>query len=187
MATQQQTATTSPDNEAVDILRSGGVVTCPTEGVFGLSCLPGNEAAVRRLLEIKQRAADKGLILIAADKEQLRDWIDVAVDSIPEPTPEQAITWVVPAAARVSELVRGAHSTIAVRITTNPVAANLCRQLDSPLTSTSANLAGRPTITDAAELQREFGARVDYIVPGECGPTSGPSSIIDLASGQQLR
>lgn len=173
--------------QAVDVLRAGGVVTCPTEGVFGLSCLPDNEDAVAKLLAIKQRKAAKGLILIAAHRDQLSEWIAAAVDTIPAPTPEQAITWIVPAATRVSELIRGQHSTIAVRITTNPVAAELCRAVDSPLTSTSANLAGQPTISDANELQREFGARVDYIVPGKCGPTSGPSTIIDLATGKQLR
>jgi len=172
---------------AVDVLRDGGVVTCPTEGVFGLSCLPADTRAVTRLLEIKQREPAKGLILIAAEKDQLRDWIAIAPETIPDPTNDQAITWVVPAATSVAELVRGKHSTLAIRITTNPVAADLCRAVDSPLISTSANLAGKPTIVDAEELQREFGGRVDYIVPGECGPTSGPSAIIELASGQQLR
>ena len=51
--------------KAVEVLRNGGVVTCPTEGVFGLSCLPADAAAVQRLLDIKQREASKGLILIA--------------------------------------------------------------------------------------------------------------------------
>ena len=173
--------------QAVTVLRDGGVVTCPTEGVFGLSCLPGNLQAVTKLLEIKQREAAKGLILIGATKQQFSDWVAIDPQTIPDPESDQAITWIVPAASGVSELLRGEHSTIAVRVTTNPVAAALCHAVDSPLTSTSANLAGQPTITDPEELQREFGARVDYIVPGECGPTSGPSAIIDLASRQQLR
>lgn len=172
---------------AIEVLRDGGVVTCPTEGVFGLSCLPDNPAAVRRLLEIKHRDAAKGLILIAAEAGQLHDWIAIPAHRIPRPTPDRAITWVVPAAAGVSELVRGEHSTIAVRITTNPTAAKLCAAIKSPLTSTSANLAGQPTISDSAELHRLFAGRVDYIVPGECGPSSGPSTIIDLESGKQLR
>lgn len=172
---------------AVDVLRSDGVITCPTEGVFGLSCLPDSTAAVQRLLDIKQRDAAKGLILIAANAQQLSDWIAVSVDDIPEPNPEQAITWIVPAAANVSELVRGKHSSVAVRITSNPIASALCRAVNSPLTSTSANLAGQPTIMDTAELHRAFASRVDYIVPGDCGPATGPSSIIDLESGKQLR
>ena len=173
--------------KAVEVLHGGGVVTCPTEGVFGLSCLPANAAAVQRLLDIKQRHASKGLILIAANREQLRDWIAVSPDEIPEPTGDTAITWLVPAAEQVSELVRGEHPKLAVRITTNPTARDLCAAAGSPLVSTSANLAGEPTVRDSAELSREFAGRVDYIVPGECGPLSGPSHIIDLESGTRLR
>ncbi len=104
-------------SRAADVLLGGGVITCPTEGVFGLSCMPDNAAAIRRLLELKQRDAAKGLILIAASKQQLRDWIGVTPDDIPDPLPKQAITWIVPAAEGVSQLVRGEHSGIAVRIT----------------------------------------------------------------------
>jgi L-threonylcarbamoyladenylate synthase len=87
----------------------------------------------------------------------------------------------------VSELVRGEHSGIAVRITSNPTAQALCVATDSPLISTSANLAGEATVDDSAILHRTFGERVDYVVPGECGPASGPSEIIDLLTGKQLR
>ncbi|MGI9200131.1 MAG: L-threonylcarbamoyladenylate synthase [Woeseiaceae bacterium] len=176
-----------PIAQAVDILRKGGVITCPTEGVFGLSCLPDNAGAVQRLLDIKQRDVAKGLILIAASKDQLRDWVAVATDDIPDPKPDLAITWIVPASENVSALVRGEHAGIAVRITSNPVARELCAAAESPLVSTSANLAGEPTVTDRAALSREFAGRVDYIVPGECGPLSGPSEIIDLESGRKLR
>ena len=173
--------------QAAEVLRGGGVITCPTEGVFGLSCLPSDPAAVTRLLEIKQRDPAKGLILIAAAGEQLRDWIAIVPEDIPEPTPEQAVTWLVPAAKNASPLVRGEHQSIAVRITTNPIARELCAAVGSALISTSANLSGETTVTDSAALSREFAGRVDYIVPGECGPTTGPSAIIDLESGRKLR
>lgn len=172
---------------AVAVLRDGGVISCPTEGVFGLSCLPDNLHAVQRLLSIKQRDAAKGLILIAAFHEQLADWIAIPTDDLPEPDPQQPITWVVPAAAGVSRLIRGEHSGIAVRITLNPAARALCLAIASPLVSTSANLAGAPVASSHAELRREFAGRVDYILPGDCGPASGPSEIRDLLSGAQLR
>lgn len=176
-----------PIKLAANILREGGVITCPTEGVFGLSCLPHIDSAVERLLAIKQREADKGLILIAADRDQLQDWIAIPAEKIPAPTTDRAITWLVAASDHVSTLVRGQHSRIAVRITSNPIARKICAAVDSPLVSTSANLAGEPTVRNSAELSREFAGRVDYIVPGECGPLSGPSTIIDLETGEKLR
>jgi len=174
-------------SRAAEVLLDGGVITCPTEGVFGLSCMPDKPAAVLRLLAIKQRDAAKGLILIAASKQQLRDWIAVAPEDIPDPQAERPITWIVPAAATVSELVRGEHSGIAVRITSNPTAQALCVATNSPLVSTSANIAGEATVDDSDTLHRKFGESVDYVLPGECGPASGPSEIIDLLTGKKLR
>jgi len=174
-------------SRAADILLGGGVITCPTEGVFGLSCMPDNSDALLRLLEIKQRDPAKGLILIAAAKGQLRDWIAIPAENIPDPLPDQAITWIVPAAAGVSQLVRGEHSGIAVRITTNATARSLCEAVGSPLISTSANVAGEATVSDSDAVHRKFVGRVDYVLPGECGSATGPSEIIDLESGKKLR
>lgn len=64
--------------KAADVLLEGGLVTCPTEGLFGLSCMPDDPLALLRLLKLKKRDPSKGLILIAADRAQLHDWIDLA-------------------------------------------------------------------------------------------------------------
>jgi L-threonylcarbamoyladenylate synthase len=174
-------------SRAADVLLGGGVITCPTEGVYGLSCMPDDDEAVARLLTIKQRDPAKGLILIAARKEQLAGWITIAADSIPDPNPLRPVTWIVPAAAGVSPLVRGEHSSLAVRISTNSIACALCNAVDSPLVSTSANVAGAPVVKNQVALRRKFAGRVDYIVPGDCGPADGPSEIRVLATGRQLR
>ena len=62
--------------KAARILCRGGVIAYPTEGVFGLGCLPGDSGAVQRLLDIKQRDAGKGLVLIVSDALQAADWIE---------------------------------------------------------------------------------------------------------------
>jgi L-threonylcarbamoyladenylate synthase len=174
-------------SRAAEVLLGGGVITCPTEGVFGLSCMPNDADAIHRLLAIKQREPAKGLILIAASSEQLRDWIAISPQDIPDPDPQQPITWIVKAAAHVSPLVRGDHDGIAVRITSNPIARALCEAVESPLVSTSANVAGEPVTSSQIVLRRKFAGSVDYVVPGDCGPAAGPSEIRDLTSGKQLR
>ena len=173
---------------AVDVLFRGGVIAYPTEGVYGLGCLPDDLRAVRRLIGIKQRDASKGFILIAAGAEQLDGWIDLpAGETLPEPDPSFPVTWIVPAGPQTSSLLCGGHPTIAVRLTTNPVAKALCEMADSPLVSTSANLSGKPAARNRFVLRRQFAHVVDYIVPGDCGPASGPSEIRDYASGRVLR
>ena len=173
---------------AADVLFRGGVIAYPTEGVFGLGCLPDDLPAVQRVIGIKRRDASKGLILIAATSAQLDGWIDLADGkALPEPDPSHPVTWIVPRGPRTSPLLCGEHASIAVRLTTNPVAKALCLATDSPLVSTSANLSGKPTARNRFVLRRQFAGVVDYIVPGDCGPASGPSEIRDYASGRVLR
>lgn len=179
---------TTPADTAAQMLRGGGVIAYPTEGVFGLGCLPDELTAVQRILHIKQRDPTKGLILIAADASQLDDWIELPYNSsLPNPEPNCPITWIVPAASRVSPAVRGNHDGIAVRVTTNPVAQAICLAVQSPIVSTSANLSGAAVAENQAALRRQFGGLVDYIVPGDCGPSAGPSEIRILATGEVLR
>lgn len=175
-------------SHAADVLLRGGVIAYPTEGVFGLGCLPSDEQAVTRVLDIKRRDAAKGLILIAATADQFDGWIDLPGGAaLPDPDPTYPITWIVPPGPNVTELLRGEHASLAVRITTNPTARALCLAVDSPLVSTSANLSGKPVARNRNGLQRQFGSIVDYVVPGDCGPASGPSEIRDLLSGKVLR
>jgi L-threonylcarbamoyladenylate synthase len=172
---------------AADVLLRGGVIAYPTEGVFGLGCMPDDEFAVARVVRIKERDATKGLILIAADQGQLEGWADLGDQALPDPDPAHPITWIVPPGPEVSPLLRGEHATIAVRITTNRVAKALCEIVDSPLVSTSANRSGKPVARNRFVLRRQFADLVDFIVPGDCGPASGPSEIRDYLSGKILR
>jgi L-threonylcarbamoyladenylate synthase len=173
---------------ATDVLLCGGVIAYPTEGVYGLGCLPDDLSAVRRVIGIKRRDASKGLILIAASTDQLDGWIVLPDgEALPDPDPSHPVTWIVPTGPKASPLLSGHHDTIAVRLTTNPVAKALCDAADSPLVSTSANLSGKPTARNRFVLRRQFADVVDYIVPGDCGPASGPSEIRDYASGRVLR
>lgn len=170
------------------IVRGGGVVAYPTEGVYGLGCLPENLQGVARILRIKQRSPAMGLLLIAASADQLEEWIDVrdAADRLAS-SPERPVTWIVPASPRVPWWITGEHEGVGVRITGNPVAAALCRAAGSALVSTSANLAGRAPARNRWVLCRRFHKRVDCIVPGRCGPATGPSEIRVLGTGEVIR
>jgi L-threonylcarbamoyladenylate synthase len=173
---------------AADTLLAGGVIAYPTEGVFGLGCLPDEPRALLRLLAIKGRAMEKGLILIAAEPKHLEGWVaDEDIGRLPPPDASRAITWIVRPGPETTALVTGANRGVAVRLTTNAVARDLCRAVSMPVTSTSANFSGRPVARNRYILQRQFSGRVDFIVPGHCGPGTGPSEIRELSSGKTLR
>ena len=173
---------------AADLLLAGGVIAYPTEGVFGLGCLPDDRAAVERILAIKHRDAGKGLILIAANAGQFEGWIDREhLEKIPHPDPRQPVTWICRPTSQVPAVVTGEHAGLAVRVTTNPVAAAICDAVGMPIVSTSANRSGHPVARNAFVLRRQFDRLVDYVVPGRCGPATGPSEIRDMESGRVLR
>ena len=180
----------TPYRAAVDALVRGGVVAYPTEAVFGLGCDPGNRDAVARLLVLKQRPVDKGLILIAADTAALQPWLaplTPALRARVEPTWPGPVTWLLPAAEDCPRDLRGDHDTLAVRVTAHPVAAALCRAWGGALVSTSANRAGDEPVRDAAALQPLFGDALDAVVAGDVGGDPRPSRILDARTGRTLR
>jgi L-threonylcarbamoyladenylate synthase len=174
----------------VDALLRGGVIACPTESVWGLSCDPWSWEAVQRLLALKQRPVDKGVILVAADMDQLEfllhdlPHVQRTRLSLSWPGPN---TWLVPHHRRVPPWVHGDHPTVAVRVTGHPGMAALCRAFGAPLVSTSANRAGcRPPIA-GFQVRRYFGDQLDGIAPGAVGGNPRPSVIRDLATERVIR
>ena len=178
--------------EAITTLRTGGVIAYPTEGVWGLGCDPLDEVAVMRLLAIKQRAPDKGLILVGSQLEQLRPFLDITrlpADRLAEvlatwPGPH---TWVMPAASDAPHWITGAHASVAVRISAHPQVVKLCNAFGGALVSTSANRAGQPAPSAREALDPALVAAVNGVTGGETGGLSSPTAIRDALNGQILR
>jgi L-threonylcarbamoyladenylate synthase len=172
--------------QAAQVIRRGGLVGYPTEYCFGLGCDPFNRAAVLRLLRLKRRPMDKGLILIAGDVSQLARY----VENIPEkvrvtwPGPQ---TWLVTPRDGVPGWITGRHPKIAVRVTAHPVAAALCKAAGMAIVSTSANRGGAiPARTDR-EVARLFGKEIDFVVSGMVGAAPAPTPIRDAVTGELVR
>ncbi len=172
------------------VLREGGIVAYPTEAVFGLGCDPWSAASVQRLLELKHRDMELGLILIAANFEQLVPFVAAVsgevLNRIQRSWPGP-VTWICPARPEVPSWVRGRHAGVAVRVTAHPPAVALCRMWDGALISTSANLSGRPPARDHLAVRRVFGKALGAIAPGGTGGAAKPSAICDALSGRVLR
>jgi L-threonylcarbamoyladenylate synthase len=172
---------------AARILIEGGVIAYPTEGVYGLGCLPDYRESVEHILHIKRRQAGAGLILIAADLALLDSWIDptpTELDNL-QRSLSHPVTWVVTAAPQTPDWLSGGRKTLAVRITRHPVAAGLSRATGSALVSTSANRSGRPPARTALTARRWFRNELDLVVGGALGGLAGPSEI-RLAHNDQI-
>jgi L-threonylcarbamoyladenylate synthase len=174
---------------AAQICRTGGVIAYPTESVYGLGCDPLNEASVYRLLELKQRRVEKGLILISDDLNKLMPFIDVNPQQQTQLLQQQdrPTTWLVPASALTPIWIRGVHEKVAVRITRHRVAAELCAGLPWPIVSTSANPAKKPAARNALRVRQYFDDRLDAIISAPVNVKGKPSVIRDLETGEILR
>mgnify|MGYP000244665103 CR=1 FL=1 len=176
--------------DALKALLGGGVIAYPTEAVWGLGCDPDNAAAVQHLLAIKKRPADKGLILVASQAEQLGCLLDAldtsAIARLQAPT-DVPTTWLLPHGDAVSPWITGRHATVAVRISSHPVIGGLCNAFGGMLVSTSANPASRAPARSQLRARRYFSGAVDCYVPGPLGSAHRPSQIRDLITGHLLR
>lgn len=170
-------------------LAYGGVIAYPTEGVWGLGCLPDDGLAVARILELKRRSRSAGLLLVAADISQFAAYLTgltpARYDRLSEDWPGP-VTWLVPDNGEAPGWITGDHDTLGLRVSDHPLVRSLCRRA-GPIVSTSANISGRPAAMNELQVRLTFGNRLDMIVPGNLGGRSGPSRIRLLETGEFLR
>lgn len=177
---------------AKDAFEQGGVIAYPTEGVFGLGCDPTNEQAIERLISVKSRSVEKGLILLAGDYEQLKPFINEALlpaekkqrmlDTWPNGT-----TFVVPANKTLPVFLTGKFATIAVRVTNQPDVVALCAATTKPIVSTSANISGQESAITWQGLSADIVDKIDFIIKGNTLGYTKASTIVDAITGTVFR
>ena len=174
---------------AAEIIRSGGVVAYPTESCYGLGCDPRQHKAIRRLLRIKRRRWQQGLIIISARLQQLLRYVEFDPSQSKRITTvwPGPVTWLMPVRPRVSRWLTGENPAIGERVTAHRGAAALCNHARTALVPTSANRHSRPPARSAGAVYREFGNEVDFILAGNLGGHLNPSEIRDAATNQVLR
>ena len=181
-------------SSALTALRTQGVIAYPTESVFGLGCDPDCEQAIQKILVLKQRPAHKGLILIAASIDQLKNYADFStlteqqIADITNTWPGP-FTWVVPVQKNLSKLVSGDFDSVAVRVSDHPVVQQLCSEFGKPVISTSANLSGLEACVNAQQVKEMFldNPLLNTIIEEPVSGLDNPSQIHNAITGQRLR
>lgn len=176
--------------QAAHLLRMGAVIAYPNEGVFGFGCNPMNGHAVERILQLKQRPAAKGLILVGDSLSRLLPWLghcSAEQRAMLKASGQRPISWIVEHNGRLSALITGGRDTVAVRISAHPIARQLIKLADMPLVSTSANRSGRRPLVSAVQVQAAFGGELDAVVRGRVLQPNRVSQIRRLDSGEIVR
>lgn len=173
---------------AAKAIKNQGVIAYPTESVFGLGCLPLSESAVLKLLQLKRRPIEKGLILIASKLEQLEHFTLLSdedrekISQRKEPT-----TWLVKKSGHTPEWVSGNHKKVAVRVSTHPVVMALCNEVGGAIISTSANTSTSKAASSTLQVRQYFPIELDYYLMGNTGNVVAATPIIDIETMQIIR
>ena len=174
-------------NEAVIILQNHGVISYPTDTIYGLGADPFSPKALSRIFEVKGRSKHKGLPLLLADTQDVEVvarvkcnlFLPLAQAFWPGP-----LTLILPPAPGLPHDILGPGGGVGVRVPDHPVPRALVQALGRPIIGTSANPSGGPDPVTAQDVERMLGHKVDYIL--DDGPAYGglPSSVVDLTGSK---
>jgi L-threonylcarbamoyladenylate synthase len=192
---------------AVEILKAGGVVVFPTETAYGLAADATNERAVRRVFAIKGRELGKSFPMIAASVAMVekyailspvlrklvkKQWpgpltvvASVRVDTNTSTSVSVSASRSVGANGHSplrTGVVRG--GTVAVRVSSHPIARELSRRLGRPIVSTSANLSGQPACYSIRAVKKQLGDKPDFYLDTGRLPKRKPSKIVMEQDGE---
>ena len=168
----------------------GGIIAYPTESCYGIGALPTHSRAIRKIIHLKKRPQNKGLIVIGKDVAQLQKMLFRLPESVfgqlnaIYPAPK---TFLLSARKTVLPNLRGSRrSQLAIRVPDFESARRLCDVAQSPLVSTSCNRAGKRACRSEREVRRQFGRQV-WVIGGRIGNRKQPSEIIDWTTQERLR
>jgi L-threonylcarbamoyladenylate synthase len=171
--------------EALEALSNGGLIVYPTDTVWGIGCDATNEAAVRRIYDLKQRADSKALICLVANEAMLERHVakvpEVAYDLIG--LSDKPITIIYDRPKGVAKNLIAADNTLGIRVASDKFCRYLIANFKKPIVSTSANISGTPTPKRFSEISPVILKGVDYVVNLHRDSANGePSAIIKLSN-----
>ena len=174
-------------SRGVRALQDGGVIAVPTDTLYGLAACAFDVAAVRRIFRIKGRPEGMAIPLLVGDVGDLAEY---AVD-IPE------IAWVLAEAflpgpltlvlrkhRSIPDIVTGGKNTVALRVPDHLAPRSIARELGAPITGTSANRSGEPSLVTAEDVELELGGELDYVVAAGPVPGNTPSTLVDVTRSE---
>lgn len=168
---------------AAEILKNGGLVAIPTETVYGLGASALNEAALKKIFEVKGRPADNPLIIHVSSSDELEKWcrnIPAAAYRLAEVFWPGPLTLLLEKKPVIPSLVTAGLNTVAVRCPRHPLTLELIKQSGVPIAAPSANISGKPSPTTAGHVMSDIGGKIEAVLDG--GPCSVglESTIVDM-------
>ena len=173
---------------AINVLKDGGIILYPTDTIWGIGCDATNDAAVKKIYELKKRAHSKALIILIAEYANMYKMLDkVSPNAYKYMNESKPTTVIFNDVQNISSHVMAEDGSAAVRLVKDKFCENLILKLGQPLVSTSANHSGGENPKKFSDINMQLKDNVDYIVNlrrEEIMDT--PSSIIKLYSNGKI-
>ena len=192
--------------EAVRVLRAGGVIVYPTDTVWGIGCDATNEEAVRRVYALKRRADSKSMLVLLDAPGKLQGYVEAVPEmawellecTSPLQLPLQGgrentesirpLTIIYPRGKNLAKSLLAEDGSVGIRITREPFSKALCERLRRPIVSTSANISGEPAAKTFRQISEEVLEQADYVClyRRDDEEEKEPSSIIKLGLHNEI-
>lgn len=178
--------------EAVSVIKGGGVIVFPTDTVYGLGADAANEGAVRKVFRIKQRPEDKPVPLLISDLEMAKkvSYFDKRIEKILLSVWPGPVTVLLQAkGGTLPWLITVGQQTIGLRIPDYKIAHFLVVKCATPLVATSANISGEPSSNKIAEVMAQFEkarSKPDLVLDAGDLKFVEPSTVLDLSKGKPI-
>jgi tRNA threonylcarbamoyl adenosine modification protein (Sua5/YciO/YrdC/YwlC family) len=171
-------------HQAVEILRSGGVIVYPTDSCYALGCLVGDKAAMERIRRIRQAGKDHNFTLVCRDLSEIAVYarVDNPTFRLLKACTPGPYTFVLRATREVPRrLQHPKRKTIGIRVPDHPVPLALLAEMEEPLMSSTLILPGDDTsLTDPEEMRARLERQVELVIDG--GPCGfEPTTVVDLS------
>lgn len=152
--------------KALEVLKAGGVILYPTDTIWGIGCDATNPKAVKRVYDIKQREDSKAMLVLLDNPNRLSSYVeevpDIAMDLIE--VSDKPLTLIYPGARNLASNLINTDGTIGIRISQEDFSNELIFRFRKPVVSTSANISGKPSPRNFADIDMEIIDAVDYVV-----------------------
>lgn len=177
--------------QALRVLREGGVILYPTDTVWGIGCDATNEQAVARVYDIKRRMDSKAMLVLLDGAGKLQGYMDKVPETawiLLEAESERAMTIIYPNARNLAPNLLAEDGSVGIRITSEPFTKALCEQLRRPIVSTSANFSGEPAAPCFKDIHSDLLQAVDYVCAFRRDDNTAcrPSSIIKIDEKERI-
>lgn len=174
-----------------EILDDDGVIAFVTDTVWGLGCLPNSQKAVKKIYEIKKREAQKPLILMSNDIENLKPYVNkigTNAETLIEKHFPGALTLVLEKSDITPDFMTSGFNTVGIRIPDNDVFEEICEAATGHvLATTSANLSHEPSAKTYEQAVENMGGKADLIIEDFGQTAKGLESTVALVLSDSIK